>query len=481
MRVTVTGDGIPTKGVDRKVLTALPDGQRLRPGFPKRLGTGGEAPLRYADLNGDNEQELIAPLEDGTIHAYRPDGSELPGWPVETRDPVLRDRPHAALRPSATIDPPREPPRAPTIADLDDDGSPEVITAAGLRVYVFEADGSLRDGFPVRNDPEFCKPSLQRKENSVGGAWHRKCGFLATPAVGHVEGADKPLDIVAPSLDGHLYVLREDGHAVPGFPVDLVDPAKSADEKRYAESINQPAIADIGGGPGNEPDGKDDIVVPTNEAYGGPSSGDGDVSFAGILGGAAGQEHARVRSRRCDRRRSCPAGRSPSPASSERPAADRAGPRPGDRDDRAARRGSSPRRRAGRSPPTTRGGELQDTMQQGTSLNLFESASIGDVTGTGGDPDVVKYQVEAGQAANLLLVGQNVPYRHQIGAWDGETGAPLPATRPSTDDYQFLSGSTIAKVDPDGGHEPGRGRHGPRPAARLRRRDRPGRRAASRR
>ena len=84
MRLTVDGDRGATKtGVDRKVLTALDDAT-LRAGFPKRLGAGGEAPLRYADLNGDNEQELVLPTEDGMVHAYRPDGTELPGWPVET-------------------------------------------------------------------------------------------------------------------------------------------------------------------------------------------------------------------------------------------------------------------------------------------------------------------------------------------------------------------------------------------------------------
>ena len=63
----MTKDGAPTTkpGVHRKVLTALDD-PTLRPGFPKRLGAGGEAPLRYADLNGDNVQELVLPTEDGT-------------------------------------------------------------------------------------------------------------------------------------------------------------------------------------------------------------------------------------------------------------------------------------------------------------------------------------------------------------------------------------------------------------------------------
>ena len=309
--MTVTGDGIPTPGVDRKVLTALPDGQRLRPGFPKRLGTGGEAPIRYADLTGDNVEELIVPLEDGTIHAYEPDGDELPGWPVETETQYSATD-HLAAPAFDDVDPPGEPPRGPTIADLDDDGSPEIITAAGLRIYVFEADGSLRDGFPVRNDPAFCSTADQRKENNDGGAWHRKCGFLATPAVGRIEGADEPLNIVAPALDGHVYVLREDGTSVPGYPVDLVDPAKPPNEKRFAESINQPAIGDIGGGPGGAPDGKDDIIAATNEAYGDPGTS-GDVSFAGLLGERPARTRASTRST-ARRAASCPAGRSRSPA-----------------------------------------------------------------------------------------------------------------------------------------------------------------------
>src|SRR5262249_42039676 len=81
--VDSTGSGIPTLGIDRRVFNSAEDSS-LRAGFPKRLGTGGEAPIRYADLNGDNTQELIVPTEDGTVHAYEPDGSELSGWPVHT-------------------------------------------------------------------------------------------------------------------------------------------------------------------------------------------------------------------------------------------------------------------------------------------------------------------------------------------------------------------------------------------------------------
>ena len=58
----------------------------------------------------------------------------------------------------------------------------------------------------------------------------------------------------------------------------------------------------------------------------------------------------------------------------------------------------------------------------------------------------MKYQVDLGQAANLLLVGQNVPYSHRIGAYSAASGATDPGFPVITDDYQFLSSSTIARI-----------------------------------
>ncbi|MEA2209020.1 MAG: hypothetical protein QOF54_1497, partial [Solirubrobacteraceae bacterium] len=92
-------------------------------------------------------------------------------------------------------------------------------------------------------------------------------------------------------------------------------------------------------------------------------------------------------------------------------------------------------------------GAASDATDRTGALNLFESASVGDLLGTG-TPDVVKYELSLSQAANLLLVGQNFPYNHLIGAFDGSTGAPLPAFPTVTDDYQFLSANGVAYIDP---------------------------------
>src|SRR6202011_3378604 len=92
-------------------------------------------------------------------------------------------------------------------------------------------------------------------------------------------------------------------------------------------------------------------------------------------------------------------------------------------------------------------GAASDATDKSGALNLFESASVGDLLGSG-TPDVVKYELSLSDAANLLLVSQNFPYNHLIGAWDGTSGAPLPSYPTVTDDFQFLSANNIAKTDP---------------------------------
>ncbi|HVB27167.1 MAG TPA: S8 family serine peptidase, partial [Mycobacteriales bacterium] len=175
VRLTVTAGSKRLPGVDRRVFTTFTD-PTLAAGFPKRLGTGGESDIRFADLNGDGVQELVVPTEDGTVHAYEPDGSELAGWPVHTSLEWQATGHADAPGFAALADvPPLEAPRGPTIADLDGDGTMETVVAAGVHIYVFEPDGSLRPGFPVASDFNFCGPARESQQ-----LHHPKCGFLAS-------------------------------------------------------------------------------------------------------------------------------------------------------------------------------------------------------------------------------------------------------------------------------------------------------------
>jgi hypothetical protein len=258
---------------------------------------------------------------------------------------------------------------------------------------------------------------------------------------------------VAAALDGHVYAWRRNGRLVAGFPKELADPGEPAGQRQHAESIGSPAIGDLDG------DGRDDIVAASNEAYsaeqspddlkGGLSAGVTDV-LAGAAGGSSrlyaisGRTHGFL----------------PGWPAKLNGAIQTTLPLIGPGHDAAlAKIDGAPRVIAS----TTGGslsvldaqGKLVRSMQQATfgpgsnatdrtgQLNLFEYASVGKLAG---QLAIVKYGVTLGQAANLVLSGQNTPYNHLIGAYAAGSGTPLSAWPTVTDDYQFLSASTIARV-----------------------------------
>lgn len=467
VQLEVQGAGIAITGIDRRVFTAISD-PTLESGFPKRMcqidlgactettpASGGEAPIRYADLTGSNVQELIVPTEDGYIRAYRPNGTELPGWPVRTevQQAALGHESSPGL---SAIGLPREPPRAPVIADLSETGHPDVITAAGIHVYAWQGDGKPVRGFPVQEDLSHCGPALESQALDE----HPKCGFLASPAVGYLQGRGRGLDIVEPGLDGWLYAWNAHGLPLPHFPVRLSDPSSSPSTE-IAESINDPALGNLTGAA----DGHDDVVVATNDYYGPGATGTGgDVSFYGSLSQAAGGS---TRVYAVDGETgtylkgwpiSIPGiiqnvlplvgpGNDPSIARID-----------GREEVITSATGGALTETAPDGKTTTTiqqqsyGPESNATDRSG-GLNLFEGAVEGNVSGARGEVDIVKYELSLDDAVNLLAVGQNVPYNHLIGAWNGSTGLSLNAFPTITDDYQFLSASDVARLPGASGEE----------------------------
>ena len=116
------------------------------PASRRTLASDGASSPRLADIDGDNRTELIFGTSDGIVHAMRRDGSEVPGWPVHGDPMALHTGSHAFT--SGEVDQNASYGAmlaSVAVADLDQDGTPEVIGADMKgKLYAWNADGSLR-------------------------------------------------------------------------------------------------------------------------------------------------------------------------------------------------------------------------------------------------------------------------------------------------------------------------------------------------
>src|SRR5207245_1129204 len=79
-------DGNGLKAEDRRSVGLRHDPDLLG-GMPRHFGAEISGAPTYADLEGRHELDLVFSTYDGDIHALRPDGSEVPGFPVHS-DPI---------------------------------------------------------------------------------------------------------------------------------------------------------------------------------------------------------------------------------------------------------------------------------------------------------------------------------------------------------------------------------------------------------
>jgi subtilisin family serine protease len=134
-----------------------------------------------ADLGPGRGAGLFVATIDGRLQGFEPDLDPLPGWPVSA--PVARA---AALR-------------EPVLADLDGDGTVEILWAGGRdgTVYAWTADGVRVAGFPrlvATGDLSIAAGDL----NGVPGA-----------------------EIVVAAASGRVLVMGRDGTTLPGWPIQL--------------------------------------------------------------------------------------------------------------------------------------------------------------------------------------------------------------------------------------------------------------------
>ncbi len=297
--VATTVGGVAANGDDRRNFYLHRD-QDLMNGYPKSLPGDGESSPAFADLNGDNRNELIFGTADGLVHAMRPDGSELPGWPVHT-DLLPIHGGHAFQSGEvgsavygtmlASI----------AVGDLNRDGSPEVVGADFEgKVYAWDAKGHLlwrREANPSFSGKPL-KPFVNVRQPNFDRTQH---GFIGSPVLANLDGIKGgPLDVIIAGMDRHLYAFGPAGSTVPGYPVLVVDHDKistidptthriafntaktgnSGDDLTKTPQgaiIDTPAVGNITG------DARPEIVLGTNEEYRTGEGDEGDPNTAGNL------------------------------------------------------------------------------------------------------------------------------------------------------------------------------------------------------
>ncbi len=291
LRVVVTAEDGPTaglEGVSQKQIF-VHDDPALVAGMPRRIAGAGTASPVFADVEPGGGKEMVLATDDGRVHVYRSDLSEVPGFPVRTdrapwwvegRTARADDIPFA--RSAIGVG-------APVVTDLTGDGSPEIAVAdLDGHVHAWDAHGRLLPGFAdVHTNPWFSADS-PLAQNSVN---RTKRGFANSLAAGDLDGDGRP-ELVGAALDRHVYAWHGDGTPVSGFPVLVVDPAKvqsvqpGLDTVTFTpgsgvgdggELIATPALADLNG------DHRDEIVVGAQEEYDEPFNA---PEFGGLPGSA---------------------------------------------------------------------------------------------------------------------------------------------------------------------------------------------------
>jgi hypothetical protein len=174
-------------------------------GFPVSTAELRASPL-VIDLDGDGDVEIIFGDNNGFVHIYNADGSEVEDdtFPFDTGNQIWGSA---------------------AAADMDGDGLTDfVITSKSKHLYIFDQNGLKTD-------------------------YNANKYLMGTPAIGNLDG-DADLEVVVGgySSSNQIFAINPDGSDVDGFPLVLGEKTKAG-----------VALADF-----NE-NGKDDIIVGTDD------------------------------------------------------------------------------------------------------------------------------------------------------------------------------------------------------------------------
>lgn len=160
-------------------------------------------PPTVVDLDNDGTVEIIVNTGGipyaGRVYLLDNEGNDLPGWPLNFDNNWMIN--------------------APAVADLDDDGTLDIITCERVSSTLGKIHALKMDGTPINAN------------------WPVEVGATPgfTPSIGDVDN-DGNLDVVISASSGGMYIFDNQGQIFPGFPV--VDP-----NVKY--SYQSPILADL--------------------------------------------------------------------------------------------------------------------------------------------------------------------------------------------------------------------------------------------
>ncbi|GJM39634.1 MAG: hypothetical protein DHS20C19_30010 [Acidimicrobiales bacterium] len=169
-----------------------------------------------ADIDGDRENEIVVGHQDGVLRAYEGDGTLK--WATDAVPTVNTGNGCASQSGASAID------SSPAVADIDEDGTPEVIVGVGSTWSENENGGVI-----VFNGETGAKEWGTNLGRDTGDVWANTgnldgwCeGVFSTPAIGDVDG-DGHLDIVFASFDFYIWAVDRTGEPLAGFPFNNDD------------------------------------------------------------------------------------------------------------------------------------------------------------------------------------------------------------------------------------------------------------------
>ncbi len=214
------------KAEDRRSIGVRHDPSLLA-GFPKRIGGEIAAAPTYADLEGRHQLDFVYGDADGYVNALRPDGHEVPGFPVYTKhdrqiDPASPENLRArAYRTVPALRNVRDPVVGIAVGDLFHNGNLDVVaTTSNADVYAWDAHGHRLRGFPVSSARRYWGLPVPTPPAPTPHGRLPARGDWAPPVLASLQGGHR-LDILMSAYDGHVYAWQPNGRPVPGWPVEI--------------------------------------------------------------------------------------------------------------------------------------------------------------------------------------------------------------------------------------------------------------------